>query len=164
MPVGFLLLLSCPFKKLSIPACRVSFPGGASFQRILEKSQSRARYFCSESCLLDANENEPSLPGHGTSPLHPALGARPARQTPGGRRGSALHTMAVGRGMHTARACHRKLKCALKTQPFLGVKGRNYRKKCKYTEPKKKKKVGYSHYSHVSCPVPSMTHRDMHWG
>ena len=142
MSVGFLLLLSCPFLKLSIPACRVSFPGrGASFQRILEKSQTRARYFCSESCLLDANENEASLPGYGTSPLHPALGACPARLTPAGRKGSALHTMAVGRGMHTARACHRKLKCALKTQPFLGVKGSNYRKKCKCTKsPKKKKK------------------------
>ena len=130
-----------PFLKLSIPACRVSFPGGASFQRILEKSQTRARYFCSESCLLDANENEASPPGNGTSPLHPALGAHPARLTPAGRKGSALHTMAVGRGMHTARACHRKLKCALKTQPFLGIKGSNYRKKCKCTKSQKKKKL-----------------------
>lgn len=133
------------------------FQGGASFQRILEKSQTRARYFCSESCLLDANENEASLPGYGTSPLHPALGACPARLTPAGRKGSALHTMAVGRGMHTARACHRKLKCALKTQPFLGVKGSNYRKKCKCTKsPKKKKKKSwlFSLQSHVSCPVP----------
>lgn len=143
------------------------FQGGASFQRILEKSQTRARYFCSESCLLDANENEASLPGYGTSPLHPALGACPARLTPAGRKGSALHTMAVGRGMHTARACHRKLKCALKTQPFLGVKGSNYRKKCKCTKSpkKKKKKVGYSHYrATLAVQSPSMTHRDTHWG
>lgn len=71
-----------------------------------------------------------------------------------------MHTMAVGHVRHTACAYDPKLKSALKTQPFLGIRAENDMKNVKCIEGKKKK-VGHSRYSHISCPVWNMTYRNM---
>lgn len=138
MTVGFLLFLSCPLFENAhsslpyVPSIRgviSAQPGGIPQQGAV---------FCRESCLLDASEDEASVPDYGTSPLHPALDARPAHLTPAGRgRLGFAHNGSWTRHAHSVR-CHRKLKSALKTQPFLGMRGRNDRKNVNASRAKKK--------------------------
>lgn len=80
---GFLLF--CFLLKMLIPACRTPLP----FEGIISAHPGgipgRGAVFCYEISLRDAGEHAVPVPDNGTSPLHPALGARPEHLTPAGR-------------------------------------------------------------------------------
>lgn len=139
MSVGSLLLLSCPFKNCPFQPVLRPFQGWgwASFQRILEKPQTRARCFCRESCLPDASENEASLPGDGTSPLHPALGVRPARLTPPAAGLGSAHNGSWTRRAHSTRLPPHTKMCS-KNSAFSSGEGEKLQGKMQmHQEPKK---------------------------